>query len=194
MKRTMNKFSILTITLLTGSLIFGIGAMTACTSSKRGGNSTETASTGTGQHIETPNAENKQEVVKETPKETEKPTPEKSVEPDVLGKYECCEIGVEGRYTLTLKSNNAAVYKQVNEDNNSDGTGSWNWDKNKEFININLTVESSFLDHETLVEKTATDKVTFKLKKVGKDLQIVEENLSPKGNDGYFIGKTFKKS
>lgn len=189
MKQIMNEFSILTV-----ALIFGISAMTACTSTKSGGNSNETASTGTAQQSETPSAENKQETVKETTKETEKPTPEKSAESDVLGKYECCEIGVEGTYKLTLKANNAAAYEQMNDTSNASGTGSWSWDKNKEFININLTVKSEFVEGETLAEKTATDKVTFKLKKDGKNLKIAEENLSPKESDGYFIGKTFKKS
>lgn len=129
--------------------------------------------------------------------EFEKPSKQssesQSTSPDVLGKYKCCEDGVEGRYSLDLKSNNVAAYKQVNEDSDGSGTGSWNWDENKEFISVNLTVKSNFVDGETLEQKTETEKVTFKLKKNGKDLKIVEETLSPKELDGYFIGKIFKK-
>lgn len=115
MKQILDKFSVLTIALIISGL-----TMSACTSSKNGGNSNETAATGTAQQT-AETAENKQEIVKETPKETTKPTAEKSAEPDVSGKYQCCEIGVEGEYTLELKANNAAAYKEKHEDSDSLG-------------------------------------------------------------------------
>lgn len=175
-------------------LIFCIGIILSCSSSRNSNNisSNDAAISETAQSAAT-NASN-QANAKENPREMPETTSAKALsESNILGKYECCEIGVEGMYSLDLKSNNAAAYKQVNEDSDGSGTGSWNWDEKKDFISVNLTVKSSFVDGETLEEKTATEKVTFKLKKTGKDLQIVKETLSPKELDGYFIGKTFKK-
>ena len=116
---------------------------------------------------------------------------EKSSEPDILGKYECCEIGISGERSLELKAKNIAVFNERDEGSNAAGNGAWSWDAKKEFINVNLTVKQEFDDGENI--ETKTSKVSFQLKKDDKDLRIVKETLSSPGSDGYYIGKTFKK-
>lgn len=176
--------------ILAAVLVFGGFIMSACTASERSAvNNSENAVTGTAQQTQ----DNKSNSA-EKPKETPKPSPEKSVEPDVSGKYECCEIGVEGEYSLELKANNTVAYKEKHEDSDSEGKGSWNWDKNKEFINVDLNVATESYGGEDPEKPMKTSaKVTFKLKKDGKDLRIADETLSQRGSEGYYIGKTFKK-
>jgi hypothetical protein len=118
-------------------------------------------------------------------------SPKQSSEPDVLGKYECCEIGISGERSLELKAKNIAVFNERDEGSTATGNGSWNWDAKKEFINVNLTVKQEFDDGGNI--ETKTSKVSFQLKKDGKDLKIVKETLSPTNLSGYYIGKTFKK-
>lgn len=112
-------------------------------------------------------------------------------EPDVLAKYECCEIGISGERSLELKAKNIAVFNERDEGSTATGNGSWSWDANKKFINVNLTVKQEFEDSGSI--ETKTSKISFQLKKDGKDLKIVKETLSSPGLNGYYIGKTFKK-
>lgn len=112
-------------------------------------------------------------------------------EPDVLGKYECCEIGISGERSLELKAKNIAVFNERDEGSTATGSGSWSWDANEKFINVKLTVKQEFDDGGSI--ETKTSKVSFQLKKDGKDLKIVNETLSSSGLNGYYIGKTFKK-
>ena len=122
--------------------------------------------------------------------EFEKPSKQTS-EPDVLWKYECCEIGISVERSLELKAKNTAVFKERDEGSTAAGNGSWSWDANKKFINVELTVKQELDDGGN--SETKTSKVTFQLKKVGEDLKIVRETLSSPGSNGYYIGKTFKK-
>lgn len=122
--------------------------------------------------------------------EFEKPAKQPG-EPDVLGKYECCEIGISGERSLELKAKNIAVFNERDEGSTATGNGSWNWDAKKEFINVNLTVKQEFYDDGNAEPKTS--KVSFQLKRDGKDLKIVKETLSTPNSSGYYIGKTFKK-
>ncbi|MGI9056852.1 MAG: hypothetical protein ACR2F2_13740 [Pyrinomonadaceae bacterium] len=114
-----------------------------------------------------------------------------TTESEVLGKYECCEIGISGERFLELKAKNVAVFNERDEGSTATGNGSWSWDAKKEFINVDLTVKWKFDDGGKIETKTA--KVTFQLEKDGKDLKIVRETLSTPNSSGYYIGKTFKK-
>ena len=118
-------------------------------------------------------------------------SPKQSNEPDVLGKYECCEIGISGERTLELKAKNIVIFNERDEGSTAAGSGSWRWDANKKFINVELTVKQELDDGGN--SETKTSKVTFQLKKVGEDLKIVRETLSSPGSNGYYIGETFKK-
>lgn len=114
-----------------------------------------------------------------------------SSEPDILGKYECCEIGISGERSLEFKAKNLVIFNERDEGSTATGSGSWNWDANREFINVNLTVKQEFEDGVNVETKTA--KVSFQLKKDGIDLKIVKETLSTSNLSGFYIGKTFKK-
>ena len=118
-------------------------------------------------------------------------SPKQSNELDVLGRYQCCEIGISGERMLLLKAKNVVIFNEREEGSTVAGSGPWSWDANKEFINVSLTVRQEFNDGGNIETKIA--KVTFQLKKDGEDLKIVKETLSSPGSNGYYIGKTFKK-
>lgn len=162
-------------------IIIGLLVM-SCSSTNEKTVETEIAETGTAQNsIPIGNNQSNNKDVKKTPST-------KSDEAFLNGKYIISEIGFSGEHSLELKSKNVAVFKIVEEDGFSNGTGTWSWDQTAELLKVTLTVKTQVAGD--LEDKPTISKASFQLKKNDKNLKIIKDGWSP---DKIYVGKVFKR-
>jgi hypothetical protein len=182
MRRAVKRSSILTITFLVG-----IGAMTACSSSKSGGNSIETVLTKTAQNQTTTIGIEKTETSKTLDKSPARenedaPSVKKIERKDLFGSY--VHRGRQGEtsyeFVLTLKDKNIALYKSDYTGGAGENSGVWSFDEKKNLVTVKMKLEAEFDEGLVMI-----------LEAVNGNLEVIEK---PADEDPiYGTGTIFKK-